>query len=211
MNQQLWKRPIVSEEVLTRLIGSPSELVIRKQLPQLDQHMRSFIAQSPFVSLGTVDRAGRCDVSPRGDGPPVANVLDEHTLVIAERPGNRRADSLHNILETGRIGLLFMIPGLGETLRVNGAACLFQDEELLATMAVQGKPPLLGIGVEVEECYLQCAKAVIRSQLWTPPASRPAPSLPCFAEMLIDQTRIPVDSVESLQRQIDEAYAQKLY
>lgn len=128
----------------------------------------------------------------------------------AERLGNRRADSFHNILETGRIGLLFLIPGLGETLRVNGVACVFRDDEVLASMSVQGKQPALGIGVEVEECYLQCAKAVIRSKLWEP-AARREPSLPCFAEILIDQTKITGETVESLQQKIEESYVQRLY
>lgn len=154
---------VTSTDELASLIGTPSELVIKKQLSELDAHMRTFIAESPFLLLGTVDDQGRCDVSPRGDVPCVAKVLDSKTVVIAERPGNRRADSLQNIMETGRVGLLFMIPGQGETLRVNGRACVFRDDEVLAVMSINGRQPVVGIGVEVEECYLQCAKALIRS------------------------------------------------
>jgi PPOX class probable FMN-dependent enzyme len=129
---------------------------------------------------------------------------------MAERPGNRRADSLQNIMETGRVGLLFMIPGQGETLRVNGRACVFRDAELLATMSVNGKQPVIGIGVEVEECYLQCAKALIRSKLWESPGQRAKSSLPSFAQILIDQTKSD-ETVESLDRQIQESYAKRLY
>ena len=159
---------MASADELEGLIGSPSELAVKKRLDQLDEHMKTFIAESPFLLLGTVDRRGRCDVSPRGDGFGLARVLDPKTLVIPERRGNRRADSLRNILETGRVGLLFLIPGKGETLRVNGRACVIRDEEVLAPLAVEGKLPLVGIAVEVEECFLQCAKAMIRSKLWEP-------------------------------------------
>jgi len=116
-------------------------------------------------------------------------------------------DSLRNILETGHVGLLFLIPGMGETLRVNGRACLIRDEEMMASMAVEGKQPLVGIAVEVEECFLQCAKAVIRSKLWD---NRETP-LPGFAEMLIDQTKFEGETVESLKRQIEDSYANRLY
>jgi PPOX class probable FMN-dependent enzyme len=201
---------VTSVDELESLIGTPSELVIKKQLPALDDHMQVFIVESPFLLLGTVDHAGRCDVSPRGDVPSVAKIIDPKTLVLAERPGNRRADSLQNIMETGRVGLLFMIPGQGETLRVNGRACVFRDEELLASMAVDGKQPVIGIGIEVEECYLQCAKALIRSNLWDNPQERKQSSLPCYAQILIDQTHID-ETVESLQRQIEESYAERLY
>ncbi len=210
MSIDRFKSLVTSATELATLIGTPSELVIKKQLPELDRHMRAFIAESPFVLLGTVDRDGRCDVSPRGDVPCVAKVLDAKTLVLAERPGNRRADSLQNIMETGRVGLLFMIPGHGETLRVNGRACVFRDAEVLATMSVNGKQPVVGIGVEVEECYLQCAKALIRSKLWENPGDRAKPSLPSYAQILIDQTHVD-ETAESLQRRIEESYAERLY
>jgi PPOX class probable FMN-dependent enzyme len=211
MGNERFQHRIESTQELAALIGLPSELVIRKQLSELDNHMQSFIRQSPFLVLGTVDRMGRCDVSPRGDIPSAAVVLDARTIVIAERPGNRRADSLRNILETGRAGLLFMIPGLGETLRVNGRACVMRDPEVLALLSAQGKPPVLGIGVEVEECYLQCAKALIRSALWQDPAERSASTLPCFAKILIDQTHIDGETVESLNQKIEDSYANRLF
>jgi PPOX class probable FMN-dependent enzyme len=208
---QRFREPVTSAEELARLIGTPSELVIKKQLPVLDGHMTRFIAESPFALLGTVGRDGCCDVSPRGDARGVAEVLDPATLVLPERRGNRRADSLRNIIETGRIGLLFLIPGVGETLRVNGRACVIRDEEVLAPMAVDGKRPLVGIAVEVEECFLQCAKAVIRSKLWDGRTRDREAPLPCLAEMLVDQTRIEGLTVESLGRLIEESYTENLY
>ena len=202
---------VTCTDQLQELLGRPSELVIKKQLSELDQHMISFIERAPFALLGTVDREGRCDVSPRGDRPSVATVLDSRTLAVAERPGNRRIDSLRNIVETGRIGMLFMIPGMGEALRVNGRACVIRDEEVLASMTRDGRQPVVGIGVEVAECYLQCAKALIRSELWGPHADSSPAAARHFAEMLIDQTGTTEESVDSLAQQIEESYRDRLY
>lgn len=201
---------VTSAAELTDLIGVPSEVAVKKQLAELDQHMTQFIAESPFLLIGTVGLDGSCDVSPRGDAPgALSRVLDPKTLVIPERAGNRRADSLRNIIETGRIGLLFLVPGLGETLRVNGRACVLRDAALLASLSAQGKTPLVAIGVEVEECFLQCAKALIRSQLWLGVANKT--SLPSFARILMDQTQVAGQTVESLQQAIEESYAKRLY
>ena len=208
-NSGRFQKLVTSAEDLADLIGVPSELAVKKQRAEFDQHMTRFIAESPFLLIGTFARDGSCDVSPRGDAPGVAKVLDSRTLVIPERAGNRRADSLRNILETGRIGLLFLVPGLGETLRVNGRACVIRDDDVLATLSVQGKQPTVGIGVEVEECFLQCAKALIRSKLWQGVASQS--SLPSFAQILIDQTQIEGHTVDSLHQAIEESYAQRLY
>ena len=210
MSLDQFRHRVTSAEELESLLGSPSELVIRKQLAQLDRHMQAFIAEAPFALLGTYGCDGQCDVSPRGDRPSVARVIDPKTLVLAERPGNRRADSLQNVIETGRVGLLFVIPGLGETLRVNGLACVIRDEIVLATLAGQGKQPVVGIAVEVQECYLQCAKALIRSKLWEPPQPLKTPSLSCFAEILIEQTNVD-ETVESLDEKIQQSYAERLY
>ncbi len=210
MNLQRFQQRVTTIDELTALIGPPSELVIRKQLSELDHHMQAFIAESPFLLLGTYGRDGQCDVSPRGDLSAAAKVLDSKTLVIAERVGNRRADSLRNIVETGRVGILFLIPGLGESLRVNGSACVMRDDEILATMSVNGKTPVVGIAINVEECYLQCAKALIRSKLWQPPQPLKTPSLSCFAQILLDQTNVD-ETVESLEQRIQQSYAERLY
>jgi PPOX class probable FMN-dependent enzyme len=206
-----FKRIVTSPDELTELLGSPSESGVKKQLSELDDHMRTFIATSPFLLLGTVGSDGRCDVSPRGDMPAVGKVLDSHALVIPEWKGNRRVDSLRNIIQTGRVGLLFMTPGLGETLRVNGRACVIRDDDVLASMSKQGKQPLVGIGVEVEECFFQCAKALIRSRLWEWSAENAEPPPFDFAEILVDQTKIGGLEVEPLREQIEESYKDRLY
>ena len=130
---------VQTEAELRGIMGMPSELAVGKQLDHLDRHCRSFVALSPFVLVGTSDAGGTCDVSPRGDAPGFVAVLDEKTLVIPERPGNRRLDSLLNVLETGAVGLLFLVPGFEETLRVNGRASVVQDADVLERTAVRGK------------------------------------------------------------------------
>ncbi len=202
---------VTSEAALRELIGEPSELVIRKQLAALDRHCRAFIALSPFVLVGTANAAGACDVSPRGDAPGFALVLDEKRLVIPERPGNRRLDTLRNILQTGAVGLLFMIPGVEETLRVNGRACLVRDPAILARTAARGKQPLIAIGVEVEECFLHCAKAFKRSRLWHHAEWPDRAALPSLAEMILDQARPANTTVDDLEAYIEESYIKRLY
>jgi uncharacterized protein len=211
MSPALFKHRITSVADLEAVIGRPSELVIRKELSELDSHMREFIADSPFVMLGTSDDDGRLDVSPRGDLPAVAKALGPKHLILADRPGNRRADSLRNIMQTGRIALLFLVPGLGETLRVNGRACVMRDPDHLQALAVAGKTPELGIGVEVEECFFQCAKALIRSKLWDHHQKHPNATPEHFAKTLLEQTGVENETVESLAGQVDAAYRNKLY
>ena len=196
----------LSAEEVRAVIGAPHELVVLKVRPSLDQHCRAFIAQAPFVALGTVDVEGNADVSPRGDPPGFVKVIDDQTLAIPERPGNKLMDSLANILETGSVALLFVVPGIEETLRVNGKARITDDPELLAEMGVQGKPPRLAILVTVEESYLHCAKAFKRSRLWDPAAQVSRSALPSLGQMLRDQIR-PKDMTAS---DIDE-YAEKDY
>ena len=157
---------VATEAELREIMGAPGALAVGKQFDRLDRHCRDFIALSPFVLVGTYNAAGRSDVSPRGDEPGFVDVLDDKTLAVPERSGNRRLDSLLNVLETGAIGLLFLVPGFEETLRVNGRARVIRDADVLGRTAAQGKRPLVAIGVEVEECFLHCAKAFKRSNLW---------------------------------------------
>ena len=202
---------IRTAEQLTALIGTPSDFSLRKQLPRLDEHMRKFIAHAPFAVLSTHSADGRCDASPRGDAPGFVQVVDDHTLLIPDRLGNKRVDTYRNILQTGRIGLLFLVPGLGETLRINGRAILVTDPAWLTPLTVQGKCPKVAVAVEVEECFLQCAKAILRSQLWEP-HDRPArQTLPCAAEMLHDHVQMPEFNITEVQTLLDEAYRNKLY
>ncbi len=215
MSSERFRQKIANLDELTAIVGEPSELVIRKQLSEIDDHMQAFIARSPFVLLGTVGANGSCDVSPRGDWPAVAKVIDPRTLVLPDWKGNRRADSLRNIVETGKVGLLFLCPGVGETLRLNGRAAVIRDEELLEATSVQGKIPLLGIGVEIEECFFQCAKALLRSRLWQgvgePLKSGSEPGPFDLAQVLVDQTKIEGQDVGELRKAIDKAYRDGLY
>ncbi len=211
MSIERFKNILTSAAELTELLGSPSEAVLKKQLSELDEHMTAFIATSPFLLLGTVGSDGKCDVSPRGDMPDVAKVLDAKTLAIPEWKGNRRMDSLRNIVQTGRVGLLFLTPGLGETLRVNGRACVIRDDDVLASMIKQGQQPRVGIAVEVEECYFQCAKALIRSKLWEWSSQDSEPPTFDFAQVLVDQVKMEGLEVEPLRQQIEDSYKNRLY
>jgi PPOX class probable FMN-dependent enzyme len=202
---------VTSEEELRALVGEPSELSLRKQQAELDAHCRAFIVLSPFLAIGTIDANGRCDVSPRGDAPGFVQVLDNKTLIIPERSGNRRVDTLRNILQTGTVGLLFMVPGVEETLRINGHAWLVRDEDLMERMAFQGKRPLLAIGITVEECFLQCAKALKRSHLWNAEHWPERSALPSLAEMLLDQTKLPNTTLADLEALFVESYTKRLY
>jgi PPOX class probable FMN-dependent enzyme len=206
MSKHFFPKTVASAADLAALIGTPSELALKKQLSSLDHHMVSFISQSPFVLLATVGKDLRCDVSPRGDIPGFVRVMDSGTLLIPERTGNRRADSLKNIIETGSLGVLFLIPGMVESLRVNGRSTVIADEELLAPLAVQGKAPVVGIVLEIEECFLQCGKALLRSQLWAARDQAEAAVLPSFGEMLMDQAKLDNDTVASLDERIHRSY-----
>jgi len=159
---------VTDEAELRAIIGSPSETVLLKLGDRLNDLTRQFIERSPFVCVATAAADGGLDVSPKGDGPGFVRVLDERTLLIPDRPGNRLADSLRNLLADPRIALLFLIPGVGDTFRVNGRAVITDDAELLAPSAIEGKPPKLGLLVSIEEAYTHCPKAMIRSDLWNP-------------------------------------------
>jgi hypothetical protein len=157
-----------TEAQLRALIGAPAELTCAKISDRLNAATRLFIERSPFVCIATSDPAGHCDLSPRGDPAGFVRILDERTLLLPDRPGNRLADSLRNMLANPHIGMLFFVPGVTDTFRVNGRATITVDAELLAPSAVEGKPPLLGIRVDIDEAYTQCSKAFLRSHLWDP-------------------------------------------
>ena len=175
---------ITSEAELRDLIGSPQDLVVSKIAERLNDLTRQFVERSPFMCLATSAPDGSCDVSPRGDPAGFVRILDERTLLIPDRPGNRLADSLRNILANPHVGLLFLIPGVGDTFRVNGRARLVTDEELLAGSEVEGKAPKLGILVEIDECYTQCSKALVRSDLWNPEQHVDRSELPSPGQIL---------------------------
>lgn len=168
--------------------GEPSDGVIRKELDHLDGHCRALIARTPFMVVSTASAAGRCDASPKGGPPGFVAVLDDRTLAYGDARGNRRVDSLQNILDNPHVGLLLMIPGRGETLRVNGTAQISRDPELLARLATGGRPAELAVVVGVEQAYMHCAKAIIRSGLWDPERWPGEDGLPTGAEMMRDHT-----------------------
>jgi uncharacterized protein len=157
---------IRTEAELRALIGTPAPLTCAKIADRLNDATRLFIERSPFVCLATSDTSGACDLSPRGDPPGFVRILDERTLLIPERPGNRLADSLRNMLVNPHVALLFVVPGVTDTFRVNGRAAITTDAALLAPCAVEGKVPRLGVLVDIDEAYTQCSKAFLRSHLW---------------------------------------------
>jgi len=207
----MFREIVKTEEELRSITGYPSELVKRKAISYIDHHCRDFISRSPFVIISTADSSGSCDASPRGDMPGFVLVLDEKRLVIPERPGNRRIDSMRNILSNPQIGLLFLIPGLGETLRINGKAFLVKDGDLLEQMTVHGKKPLIGIVVEVEECFIHCAKAFKRSRLWETESWEPIEELPSAPKILADHAKLEHMTEDDIAKRLKEGYEKRLY
>ena len=198
---------IRDEGELRALLGEPSELVRAKISDRLTELTREWIDRSPFVLLATSAADGSCDVSPRGDPPGFVRVLDEQTLLLPERPGNRLADSLRNILANPRVGLLFLVPGVGDTLRVNGRATLVTDEEFLAPSAVERKVPRLGILVEVDEVFTHCSKAFLRAQLWDPSRHVDRSELPSSGA--IHRARDPAFDADAYDAERAERYARR--
>jgi PPOX class probable FMN-dependent enzyme len=187
---------LTDEAELRALLGEPADVVRAKVSDRLTELTRQFIDRSPFVLLATSAPDGSCDVSPRGDPPGFVRVLDERTLLMPERPGNRLADSLRNILANPNVGLLFVIPGVGDTLRVNGRATIVTDPELLKASAVEGKVPKLGLVVAIKEVFTHCSKAFLRAQLWDP-------------ERYVDRAELP--SSGEIHRSLDPTFDAEAY
>ena len=197
---------IETESGLRELIGSPTALVAGKVSDRLNDIFREYIERSPFVCVATVSREGGLDVSPRGDPAGFVRILDERTLLIPDRPGNRIADTLTNVLATGRIALLFLVPGVGDSFRINGRGVITDDAELLAPSTVEGSPPRLGVVVSIEEAYTQCSKALIRSDLWNPEHHIDRSELPSSGEILHSLRDDEFDA-EQYDRERAERYA----
>jgi len=200
---------IATREELRDCYPAPSERAVRKSLTALDAHMRRFISLSPLLCLGT-SSAGGADVTPRGDAPGFVHVLDDRTLLIPDWPGNNRLDSLTNVVANPQVGLLFFIPGVNETLRINGVAEITMEPAFVERWTVNGKHPRSAMRVTVREAYLHCAKALMRSRLWQDDYRIARTELPTYAQMLKDQN-VTTQSVEELQASIDESYATRLY
>ena len=198
---------IRDEAQLRAVLGMPTDLVRAKVRDTLDPLTRQFVERSPFLLLATSAEDGSCDVSPRGDPPGFVRILDERTLLVPERPGNRLADSLRNVLSNDGVGLLFVIPGVGDTLRVNGRATLVTDEELLAPSAVEGKVPRVGFLIEVDEVFTHCSKAFLRSALWDPSRYVERSELPSSGE--IHRARDPSFDAEAYDTERAGRYARR--
>jgi uncharacterized protein len=202
----------INDEVQLRgLYQEPMELALLKQLDRLDDHCRNFIAHSPFVVIGSTRPGRGTDVSPRGDAPGFVRVLDANTIAIPDRPGNNRLDTMSNIMADAEIGLLFFIPGIDETLRVNGRARLLRDPALLAAAAVKGREPRLVIVVTVREAFLHCGKALKRSRLWHDDYRVEKKDFPSLGRMIVEQTKPKQISVEQADAFIEDNYVTGLY
>ena len=202
---------VTNETKLRTIYKEPHEIAVRKVLPELDKHSRHFIELSPFLVLSTVRADGYCDASPRGDAPGFVRILDDNNLFLPDRPGNNRLDSLTNILKNPGIGVLFMIPGLEETLRVNGNATIVSDIGLLETSIVKGKTPKSGLKIVINEVYIHCGKSIRRSKIWDTETHIKKGIYPSIGKLIADQGAAPGRSVEELDKDEEEGYRTKLY
>jgi uncharacterized protein len=198
---------ITDEAALREIIGEPTDLVRTKVSNRVNDLTRRFIDLSPFMLLATSAPDGTCDVSPRGDPAGFVRVIDERTLLVPERPGNRLADSLRNIIHNPHVGLLFLIPGVGDTLRVNGRATIVDDVELLTPLAVEAKMPKLGLLIEVDEVFTHCPKAFLRANLWDPERHIARSALPSSGEIL--RSLDPAVDAETYDEERAERYARR--
>ncbi|ANH74444.1 pyridoxamine 5'-phosphate oxidase, FMN-binding family protein [Ralstonia insidiosa] len=194
---------------LEAVYGTPNPRSVLKEIDHLNADYRAFVEASPFIVLSSVGEQGT-DASPKGDAPGFVRILDERTLVIPDRPGNNRIDNLRNIVEDGRVSVLFIVPGAGETLRVNGTATISTDPELLAASAVQGKLPRSVIIVNVQSVYFHCSKAVVRSRLWERGAQETKPALPTAGRILQHISGGAFDG-EAYDRELPERLKTTLY
>ncbi|GHA13695.1 MSMEG_1061 family FMN-dependent PPOX-type flavoprotein [Streptomyces echinoruber] len=201
-------RRVSPKEVLARL-GQPEPMIRAKVKDRIDGYFRHFIAHSPFLMMATADAAGRADCSPRGDYPGFVKVLDEHTLALPDRPGNKIADSFRNLAENDGVGLCFLVPGVREVLRVNGSGYVTDEPDVLVRMRTEAKQPELAIVVEVAEAYFHCGRALIRSRLWDPASQALAEGMPSLGEIAAAQFGVDVDP--GLLEQVLEDGYRKLY
>ena len=209
-------RVFEQEADLRETMGEAMEMSVKKCIPSLDKHCKAFIRRSPFLCIGTSGSSGRADVSPRGDPPGFVQVLDDNTLFIPDRPGNNRLDTMTNIIENPNVGLLFLVPGFDDTLRVNGKATIVRDDTLAQATVVNGKEPKVGIRVEVQEAFLHCAKAFKRSRLWDEKSRQNRRDMPSLGRMILEQTAPPEEppseeTVKEADEFVEENYRTELY
>ena len=202
-------KTLESRDAVREHFGQPSHMSVAKELDRLDRYCRDFIALSPFVVIASANGGGACDASPRGDAPGFVAVLDETHLLIPDRKGNNRADSMMNMTENPQIGLLFLVPGINESLRVSGRVEITLDEILLAPLAAGGRAPTSGLLVTVQKAFFQCGKAGIRSELWNPQRQVAKGQFPSLGRILADQ--IAGTDAATLEQGIEERYKTQLY
>ncbi|MEQ8601336.1 MAG: pyridoxamine 5'-phosphate oxidase family protein [Devosia sp.] len=198
---------IADEQALRSLFEPTHDLAIVKCQDHLDPHAQAFIQRSPFVCIGTQNADGKADVSPRGDPVGFVRILDTRTIAIPDRPGNNRLDSLVNILASPSVGLLFIIPGFDDTLRVNGRASLVTDPDLLETMTVNGRAPKLAIVVSVGEVFIHCAKAFRRARMWDPSQFQDRSEMPSLVKIILDQTTGAPENEDEMRKLDDDLEA----
>lgn len=203
---------IEAYDALREAVGEPTASTAEKEMPMLDKHARHFLSLSPILFISTVGTDGRADISPRGDPAGFVKVIDDNTILIPERPGNRRADTMSNIIENPghSVALIFLLPGVEETLRASGRARVIDDPTVLEDMAVRGKVPQLGILVEIDEVFFHCAKALKRARLWDPDTRIDRKAFPTLAQITRDQ-REPDTPMEEIEERIRESYETRLY
>jgi len=204
---------IRTEAQLREVLGQAEGLAVTKSLKKLDRYCKQYLALSPFLLIGTANAQGKADVSPRGDASGFAIVLDDTTIAIPDRPGNNRADTMVNIIQNPNVGLIFLVPGFDDTLRINGKATITTDPAILKRMVMEGKEPKLAIRIHVEEAFLHCAKAFRRSRLWDPASKLPREVMPSLARMILEQTGSKSDekTVAEADAYIEENYRTDLW
>jgi len=208
------KHLVDTEESLRSLYGETHTLAVKKCLPTLDDYCREYISRSPFLCLSTQHADGTADVSPRADPAGFVHILDSNTIVIPDRPGNNRLDSLSNIISNPSVGLLFLVPGFDDTLRINGRAFLTRDPEMLQSMAVRNREPTLAVVVEIREVFLHCAKAFRRAKLWQPESLQDRQQLPSLATIVTEQiSGVAVTESEAarLGNELEDEYQNTMY
>ncbi len=205
-----FKQRVDSRQGLREIYDEPVEISVRKKLDRLDQHCRAFLALSPFMVIGSADANGHGDVSPKGDRPGFVQVLDDTHLLIPDRPGNNRLDTMQNLVDNPEVATIFFVPGVKETLRIAGRASVVSDGEVMKRFEVNGKLPKTALLLEVREAFMHCAKALSRSKLWEDDYKVERTALPRYAQILADHSRQSM-SAEDIQNAIDEGEKTKMW
>lgn len=200
------REPLTTEAALRALLGEVYPGNVNKVKSRLDQHCRQFLALSPMLFISSSNGSGLCDVSPKGDTPGFVRILSDTQIAIPDRLGNRRADTMLNILANPQVGLLFLIPGMPETLRINGSAALYTDAELLDSLTMHGKRPQVAIVAQTREVYIHCGRSLLRSNLWNPATWPQRDALPSAAQMFADHMAQPDLTCDEMETVLDEAY-----